>query len=109
MPTNNTSADLRPSGSFLSVEQGTLQARIFENTGHIELAGPDLAGTALATITLTPPEAKIEGQPPILGGVVSSQAAGNRLDLVQALGPSGHTVATRLSFEAEAVLRCEVT
>jgi hypothetical protein len=62
-PTNSTLAELRPSGSFLKVEQGTLQVRIFENTGHIELAGPDLAGAAQAlTITLTPPMAKIEGQ-----------------------------------------------
>ena len=110
MPTNNTPADLRPSGSFLSVEQGTLQARIFENTGHIELAGPDLAGAAQALrISLTPPVAKIEGQPQVLGHVVSSQAVSSGLDLVQALGTSGHTVATRLSFEAEAVLRYEVT
>jgi alpha-D-xyloside xylohydrolase len=109
-PTNGTAVDLRRSGSFLRIEQGTLQARIFENTGHIELAGPDLAGAARAlTITLTPPVAKIEGQPQILGRVVSSHATASRLELVQALGPPGHTVATSLSFEAEAVLRYEVT
>jgi hypothetical protein len=39
-PTNSTPAELRPSGAFLRVEQGALQARIFENTGHIELTGP---------------------------------------------------------------------
>src|SRR5262249_52252395 len=109
MPTN-TPAELTPSGSFFSVEQGTLQARIFENTGHIELAGPDLSGAAQAlTITLTPPMAKIDGQTQILGRVVSSQATASGLDLLQALGTSGHTAATRLSFEAEAVLRYEVT
>jgi hypothetical protein len=87
--TSSTAVDLRPSGSFLMVEHGTLEARIFESTGHIELAGPDLAGAARAlTITLTPPVVKIDGQPQILGRVVSSQATGNRLDLVQALGPS---------------------
>src|SRR5438128_2351506 len=79
-PTDSAPADLRPSGSFLRVEQGTLQARIFENTGHIELVGPDFAGAAQAlTITLTPPVAKIEGQTQILGRVVSSQANDSRL------------------------------
>jgi alpha-D-xyloside xylohydrolase len=108
-PTNSTPADLRPSGPFFRVDQGPLQARIFENTGHIELAGPDLAGAAQAlTITLTPPVAKIEGQRQVLGRVVSSHTTGSGLDLVQALGTSEHTVATRLSFEAEAVLRYEV-
>jgi alpha-D-xyloside xylohydrolase len=103
-------AELGPSGSFLKLEQGNLQARIFENTGHIELAGPDLAGAALAlTVILNPPVAKIEGQTQILGRVVSSQATTSKLDLVQVLGTSGHTVATRLSFGAEAVLRYEVT
>jgi hypothetical protein len=109
-PTNSTMAELGPSGSFLKLEQGNLQARIFENTGHIELAGPDLAGAALAlTVILNPPVAKIEGQTQILGRVVSSQATTSKLDLVQVLGTSGHTVATRLSFGAEAVLRYEVT
>jgi hypothetical protein len=74
------------------------------------LVGPGFAGAAQAlTITLTPPVAKIEGQTQILGRAVSSQASNSRLDLVQTLGTSGHTVATRLSFEAEAVLRYEVT
>jgi len=34
-------------GSFLSFDHGELQGRICENTGHIEIAGPDLAGTRL--------------------------------------------------------------
>jgi hypothetical protein len=109
-PTNSTAANPRPSGSFLKVEQGTLQARIFEDTGHLELTGSDLAGAALAlTITLLPPVAKIEGQTQILSRVVSFQATNSGFDLLQALEPSAHTVATHLSFEAEAVLRYEVT
>ena len=34
---------LQPSGPFVSFEVGALEGRIYQNTGYIEVAGPDLA------------------------------------------------------------------
>ena len=110
LPSDATPSDLRPSGPFLQVDQGPLQARIYQQTGHMQLAGPDLAGAAHAvTITLAPPSARIRGEVRKLGRVLSSAAIGDRLELVQALGGGGGTVATRMSFVQEAIFRYEVT
>ena len=108
-PIDAIRADLRPSGPFLHVDQGALQARLYQDTGHIELAGPDLAGVAQATtITLGPFTARIGGQTQRVAGVVSSQPDRNGLELVQRLGNT-KTVVSRLSFAGEAILRYEVT
>ena len=40
----------QPTGAFLSFDAGPLQARIFQDSGHIESAGPDLAGTPAANV-----------------------------------------------------------
>ena len=46
----------------LTIDSGPLQARIFQDTGQLALAGPDCAGTPHANvITFEPPVATIEG------------------------------------------------
>ena len=105
-----TPDDLNPSGSFFHVEQGPLQARVYRDTGHIQLAGPDLAGAMHATtITLGPPTAKIKGVTQTLGRVVSMRNVSDGVELVQKLEGSAVTVASRLNFPSEAILRYEVT
>jgi hypothetical protein len=43
---------LVPSGPTLTLSAGPLEARVFESTGHIQLAGPDLAGAVLANVMI---------------------------------------------------------
>lgn len=47
---------LQAAGPALTVDAAPLQARISQTTGHIQLAGPDLSGTAGANVVdLSPP------------------------------------------------------
>ena len=48
---------LQPSGSFFSFDAGALQGRIYKDSGHIELAGPNLAGTPGANLVHFAPPA----------------------------------------------------
>ena len=41
---------LKPSGNFLSFTAGALQARVYEASGHVELAGPDLSDSPLSNV-----------------------------------------------------------
>ena len=94
---------LQPSGNFLSFDSGSLQARIYQNSGHIELAGPDLANNALANvITFQPPSVTIPGAELNVGRVLSSQALVNGLQVVQALG--GAQITAQLTFPHEGVM-----
>ena len=102
---------LQPQGPCLTVTNytatGLLEARIYPNSGHIVLAGPDLAGNPLAnTITLSPPLVKIGGHWYRLGRILSSTAAGNGLEVVQQVSTTN--VLARLTFVAEGVMRYEV-
>src|SRR5579862_9040194 len=59
-------AVLSPEGPYLTVTNlvtaGLLEARIYTDSGHISLAGPDLAENPLAnTITFAPPQVQIGG------------------------------------------------
>ena len=73
MADTDATTGLHPAGAFLSIDSGPLQARLYRDSGHLELVGPDLAGAAHAvTITLAPPGAVIGGQLRRLGRVVSS-------------------------------------
>jgi alpha-D-xyloside xylohydrolase len=109
-PADATLDDLNPVGSFFHVDQGPLQARVYHDTGHIQLAGPDLAGAMHATtVTLGPPTAKIKGITQTLGHVVSARNISDGFKLVRELKGSAFTVASRLSFPSEAILRYEVT
>ena len=57
---------LQPAGAFLSFDQGLLQARIYQDTGHVELAGPDLAGAPAANIIRFAPPAVLTAERAIL-------------------------------------------
>lgn len=99
---------LQPSGSFLSFDAGSVQARIYRDSGHVELAGADLAGTPGANVVrLTPPAVDLASGAALLGGVLASSTIANGLELQQALG-SGR-VTSRLTSPDDAVVRYEIT
>lgn len=98
---------LRPSGPVLSFDAGPLQARISQTTGHIELVGPDLAGTPSANvIQLAPPAVLTPDGPLVFGRVISSTRITNGLAIQQAVGTA--QIAAQLTFAHEGVLRYAV-
>ena len=97
-----------PSGVVLTFDSGPLQARIFQGSGHLALAGPDLAGTPHANVlTFEPPVVTVGGRAQTIGRVVSSSPLPDGFELVQDLG--GTNITARLTFPADGVLRYEVT
>ena len=98
---------LSASGSSLSFDSGSFQARIFQDSGHIAIAGPNLAGALHANvITLAPPVVQFDDRTFNLGRVISSTPLANGLEIVQALG--SRQVRTQLTFPSEGVMRYEV-
>jgi hypothetical protein len=99
--------NLQPSGPFLSFDAGPLQGRVYQNTGHIEIAGPDLAGNAHANaIHFSPPAVHTRRGSIQLGGIVGSGALPQGLELKQQAGAA--TVTAHLTFAHDGVLRYEV-
>lgn len=99
---------LQPTGPFLSFDAGPLQARIYQNSGHIELAGPNLAGAPLAVVMrIAPPAVQIDNNAISIGAIISSHVLPDGLELKQHLGAA--TITTRLTFPHDGVLRYEVT
>ena len=99
---------LQPAGPIVSFDSGPFQGRIYQNSGHIELAGPDLAGNANANlIHFAPPAAKTAQGPLTIGAVMSSAPVAGGVELKQKAG--GAVVTTRLTFPHEGVMRYEVT
>lgn len=101
----------RASGDFLQFEAGTLRARIYRATGIVQLAGPDFARTPQAVALTFAVGARIAGQAVAIGRVISSTTLANGLELVQELalesGPT--TIAARLTFAHEGVMRYEIS
>jgi alpha-D-xyloside xylohydrolase len=98
---------LQPIGTFLSFDSGSLQARIYESSGLIELAGDDLAGhRAVTLVRLAPAAVETAAGVLSIGGIAASKTLVNGLELDQRLGAA--TVKTRLTFIADRVLRFEV-
>ena len=98
---------LQPSGSYIAVTNSTLEARVYQSTGHIALTGPDLAGTPFAnTLIFEPPAFKAGGESMLAGRVLSTTTFGNGLQLVQAAGAT--SIISRLTFPFEGVMRYEV-
>jgi alpha-D-xyloside xylohydrolase len=98
---------LQPAGPIVSFDSGPFQGRIYQNSGHIELAGPDLAGNANANlIHFAPPAAKTAQGPLTIGAVMSSAPVAGGVELKQKAG--GAVVTTRLTFPHEGVMRYEV-
>src|SRR5262245_31773410 len=96
-----------PTGDFLALSSGPLQARVYRDSGHLQLVGPDLTGRPLSnSVTFQPPSATIAGASVTIGRIVSSQPHGQSLDIVQSAGAT--TITARLSFPHDAVMRYEV-
>jgi alpha-D-xyloside xylohydrolase len=98
---------LAAAGPFLSFDSGPHQARIFKDSGHIAIAGPDLAGTPHANVvTFAPPIIEAADRTFNIGRVLSSQPLANGLEVVQQLGAG--QIRAQLTFPLEGVLRYEV-
>jgi alpha-D-xyloside xylohydrolase len=96
-----------PSGSFLAFDSGALQARIFRDTGHVEIAGSNLAGAPHAVVvTFALMFTQSSGQNGILGRVLSSATLPNGLEVEQDLDDT--PIRARLTFPHEGVMRYEV-
>lgn len=97
----------QPSGAFLSFDQGQLQARIYKNTSHLELIGPDLAGrNAANVIRFAPPAIQTAAGSQVVGRVLAAKQFGNGLELTQSLGVS--QITSQFMFIHDGVLRYEV-
>jgi len=99
---------LQATGEALKFDRGPVQARLYRETGHIEIAGPDLAGSPLSNvITLAPPSVRIAGHSRSIGRVLSATAVATGLELEQEL--DGRRIKARLRFLDDGVVRYEVT
>lgn len=97
----------QPSGGFLSFIIGKVQARIYQQTGHIEIVGPDLAANPMAnTVQFAPPAVRTAKGTFSIGGILSSKNLTIGLELKQQLGKA--TITSRLTFPNENVVRYEV-
>ena len=96
-----------PSGASLAVDSGAVQARIYPDTGHIEIAGPDLAGaTHAVAVTFAVMATQSSGRTGVLGSVLSSMTLPNGVEVEQDL--DGTPVRARLTVPHDAVMRYEV-
>lgn len=94
-------------GPTISFNAGPFQGRLYRNSGHIELVGPDLAGVALANVvTLSPPAVEIGNRLFNIGRVLASSLLPNGVEVTQELGMT--QVRARLSFPFTGVMRYEV-
>ena len=102
---------ISPSGPYLSFDSasttGTLEARIYQNSGYIALVGPDLSGNPLTnTIVFAPPSVTVGGNQYSVGAVLSSTTLSNGLQLTQQI--AGTNVISQLTFPTDGVMRYEV-
>ena len=99
---------LDPHGDFVSTQAGPLEGRIYKAGGHIELAGPDLNGNLKANlIRFSPPAIRTSNGSLLFGGITSSQAIANGIEVKQTVGNAAITA--RLTFPHQGVMRYEVT
>jgi alpha-D-xyloside xylohydrolase len=98
---------LEASGPFLSFNSGSYQARIFQDSGHIALAGPTFAGNPLANVvTIAPPVIESSDQSFQIGRVISSGPLANGIEVIQRLG--ARQVRAQLTFPLDGIMRYEV-
>jgi alpha-D-xyloside xylohydrolase len=104
---------LQPSAGagYLAVDNtnasGVVEARIYTNSGHISLVGPDLAGNPLTNaITFAPPTVLVGGEQHNIGQVLSATVISNGLQLMQQL--SNTNIVSQLTFTADGVMHYEV-
>jgi alpha-D-xyloside xylohydrolase len=93
---------------FTRSTSNNFEARIYDDTGHIAIAEPDLNGSPFANvITFAPPSAKIAGSAYNFGKVISTTNILNGIEIVQAFG--GSTITAQLTFTSDGVMHYEVT
>jgi alpha-D-xyloside xylohydrolase len=102
---------LQASGSYIAVSNqvgsAVYEARVFEESGHVSVLGPDLAGNPLATeVDFTPASVTVAGEPHVIGPVLSSAPFGNGLELRQQLAST--SIVARLTFPSDGIVRYEV-
>jgi alpha-D-xyloside xylohydrolase len=94
-------------GTSVSFPLGLLEARVFLDSGHILLSGPDLDGNAHATvITFLPPEVRIRGHSVTLAPVGGFDHLPDGLQLTYDL--EGRKVRADLTFPGDGMMRFEV-
>jgi len=92
---------------FANSTSGLFQARIFDDTGHIQIAQPDLNGAPFGSlITFAPPSAEIAGASYDFGRVLSVTNIANGLQIVQEF--AGSTITAQLTFTNDGVTHYEV-
>lgn len=98
---------LQASGSFVSFNSGAIQARVFQKSGHIAVASPDLAGNPLANVVvIAPPVIEAGGREFQIGPVLSSTPLANGIEVVQKLGTK--QIRAQLTSPSQGVIRYEV-
>lgn len=98
---------LEGTGPFLSFDAGPYEGRLFQASGHIAIAGPDLAGAPLSNVvTLAPPTIESGDRVLTIGRVLSSSPLANGIEVMQELGFG--QIRAQLTFPSEGVLRYEV-
>lgn len=98
---------LAASGAFVSFNSGAIQGRVFQNSGHIAAASPDLAGNPLANVVvIAPPVIASGGREFQIGPVVSSKMIANGIEVVHKLGTQ--QISAQLTSPSQGVVRYEV-
>ncbi len=98
---------LQASGSFVSFNSGAIQGRVFQNSGHIAVASPDLAGNPLANVVvIAPPVIEVGGREFQIGPVLSSTPLANGIEVVQKLGTK--QIRAQLTSPSQGVIGYEV-
>lgn len=96
--------------SYLSITsmipEGTVEARVFTNSGDIVVTGPDLNGNPFATTLYFTPAARIGGVMHQVGAVLSSFPIANGIQMSQQL--STGIITSQLTVVDQGVVRYEI-
>ena len=102
---------LQASGPYVAcsnVVGSTLyEARVYQNTGHVTLSGPDLAGNPLAnTVTVEPLTATANGSGITAGTVLSTTTLSNGMQFTEVFGAT--SIVVQVTFPQDNVMHYEV-
>jgi alpha-D-xyloside xylohydrolase len=100
-----------PGAAYLAIDNtnssGVVEARVYTDSGHLSLVGPDLAGNPLTNaITFAPPQVLLGGELHNISRVLSAIVISTGLQLVQQLSTT--SVVAQLTFTADGVMHYEV-
>ncbi len=103
---------LQPSGAHIAITNasstGELVARLYTDSGHLEILGPDRAGTPLAVSQVFPPAAvESGGERHYVGEVLASAPLTNGVEVTQRFAAT--SITARLTVLADGVFRYEVS